>query len=69
MTAEAVSEFLHTPLYSVGAGELGVQASELESKLRDVLDISQAWGAVTLIDEVSTRFDSWDAVLMWEGTG
>lgn len=50
LTAEAVSELLEAPLYSVTAGELGVQAEQLEKRLRDTLDVSEAWGAVLLIE-------------------
>ncbi|KAF8699278.1 ATPase family various cellular activities (AAA), partial [Rhizoctonia solani] len=52
LTAEAVSEHLERPLYSVSSGELGVAASELETKLRDTLDVATLWKAVLLIDEV-----------------
>lgn len=52
LTAEAVAETLRVPLYTVGAGSLGVQADILEKRLRDVLDIAQYWGAALLIDEV-----------------
>lgn len=50
LTAEAVSELLEAPLYSVTAGELGVQADQLEKRLRDALDVAQSWGAVLLIE-------------------
>lgn len=53
LTAEAVSELLEAPLYSVTAGELGVQADQLEKRLRDALDVAQSWGAVLLIEWVS----------------
>lgn len=39
------------PLYSIGAGELGIQAEEVERNLQRVLEISTKWGAVLLIDE------------------
>ncbi|GJN88240.1 hypothetical protein Rhopal_001205-T1 [Rhodotorula paludigena] len=51
LTAEAVAESLQVPLYTVGAGQLGVQADILEKRLRDVLDIAETWGATLLIDE------------------
>ena len=51
LTAEAVSELLHRPLYSVSVGELGVNAQELEKNLRQILDVAQIWNAVILIDE------------------
>ncbi|KAJ9093162.1 hypothetical protein QFC21_006478 [Naganishia friedmannii] len=38
LTAEAVSEHLRRPLYSVSAGELGTSVSALEQNLKSVLD-------------------------------
>ncbi|KAL8279878.1 hypothetical protein RQP46_007728 [Phenoliferia psychrophenolica] len=51
LTAEAIAELLHVPLYAIGAGELGVNADVLEKRLRDILDVGGSWGAVLLIDE------------------
>jgi hypothetical protein len=51
LTAEAVSELLHRPLYSVSVGELGVNVESLEKNLRRILDVAQIWNAVILIDE------------------
>ncbi|RSH83922.1 hypothetical protein EHS25_005166 [Saitozyma podzolica] len=51
LTAEAVSDHLHTPLYIVSTGELGTTAAVLEKKLSEVLDLATAWKAVLLIDE------------------
>jgi hypothetical protein len=51
LTAEAISELLHRPLYSVAVGELGTNTDELEKKLRQILDVAQIWNAVVLIDE------------------
>ncbi|KAI5475269.1 AAA family ATPase [Pseudohyphozyma bogoriensis] len=51
LTAEAIAEHRKVPLYSLGAGELGVTADELEERLRDALDLASSWGAVLLIDE------------------
>lgn len=39
MTAEAVAEFLHKPMYSVNVGELGTNCEVLEWRLKEVLDI------------------------------
>ncbi|GAA5844391.1 hypothetical protein JCM11251_007595 [Rhodosporidiobolus azoricus] len=58
LTAEAVAESLQVPLYSVGAGSLGVQADVLEKRLRDVLDIAQQWGATLLIDEADVFLEA-----------
>jgi len=51
LTAEAVSEFLHTPLYSVSMGELGVTTQELETNLQQILEVAAIWGASILLDE------------------
>jgi len=51
LTAEAVAELLHRPLYSVSVGELGTNTQTLETKLRDILDVASHWDAVILIDE------------------
>ncbi|KAF7886450.1 hypothetical protein EAF00_010553 [Botryotinia globosa] len=51
MTAEAVAEYTHRPLYVVTCGELGTTAEALEASLERVLDISNAFGAVLLLDE------------------
>jgi hypothetical protein len=40
LTAEAVSELLHRPLYSVSVGELGVDIESLEKNLRRILDVA-----------------------------
>jgi hypothetical protein len=51
LTAEAVSELLERPLYSVSVGELGTDPVQLEKNLRQILDVSQIWNAVILLDE------------------
>ncbi|KAL1515773.1 hypothetical protein AB1Y20_002389 [Prymnesium parvum] len=51
LTAEAVAELLHRPLYTVSMGELGTTPQTLESNLQDVLDLCVPWGALVLIDE------------------
>ncbi|KAI9221941.1 hypothetical protein BC828DRAFT_404490 [Blastocladiella britannica] len=51
LTAEAISEKLRRPLYSVGVGELGTDPASLEFSLQRVLDLAEAWNAVLLLDE------------------
>eukprot|EP01120_Amphizonella_sp_Union-15-10_P010874 TRINITY_DN4509_c0_g1_i1.p1 TRINITY_DN4509_c0_g1~~TRINITY_DN4509_c0_g1_i1.p1 ORF type:complete len:667 (-),score=162.77 TRINITY_DN4509_c0_g1_i1:118-2118(-) len=51
LTAEAIAELLHRPLYSVSVGELGTNTKELEKKLKDILELAGIWNAVILIDE------------------
>ncbi|KAI8817829.1 P-loop containing nucleoside triphosphate hydrolase protein [Fimicolochytrium jonesii] len=51
LTCEAVAEKLHLPLYSVTVGELGTELKDLETNLRNLLEIAARWQAITLIDE------------------
>ena len=51
LTAEAIAELLHRPLYSVAVGELGTNTEQLEKSLRQILDVAQIWNAVILLDE------------------
>lgn len=51
LTAEAIAELLHRPLYVVSMGELGTSPEALEERLLDVLDLCTPWGALVLIDE------------------
>jgi len=51
LTAEAISELLRRPLYTVTVGELGTTAAELESKLKKILDLASSWKAIILLDE------------------
>ncbi|MDE2096373.1 MAG: AAA family ATPase [Patescibacteria group bacterium] len=51
LTAEAVSEVLRRPLYSVSVGELGTGPEALEERLRIILDVARSWNAVVLLDE------------------
>jgi hypothetical protein len=51
LTAEAVAELLHKPLYVISMGELGTTPESLEERLLDVLDLCVPWGALVLIDE------------------
>lgn len=51
LTAEAVAEALHQPLYSVSIGELGTDPEQLEAKLTEILELAAMWRAVLLLDE------------------
>mmetsp|Transcript_21925 Transcript_21925/g.31460 ORF Transcript_21925/g.31460 Transcript_21925/m.31460 type:complete len:457 (+) Transcript_21925:33-1403(+) len=51
LTAEAISEMLHKPLYIVSMGELGTTPESLEERLQDILDLCIPWKALVLIDE------------------
>ncbi|KAI0062759.1 P-loop containing nucleoside triphosphate hydrolase protein [Artomyces pyxidatus] len=51
LTAEAVAETTHKPLYAVSAGELGTTPERVEFQLLRVLELAQMWDAVLLLDE------------------
>ena len=51
LTAESVAEEMEAPLYSLGAGELGSFADDVDDKLADVFELCSRWKAVLLLDE------------------
>ncbi|MEJ2459608.1 MAG: ATP-binding protein, partial [Novosphingobium sp.] len=51
LTAEVYSEIIRRPLYRVHSGQLGLNVTQMEAALKDVLTRAQRWGAVMLIDE------------------
>ncbi|WP_067732123.1 AAA family ATPase [Novosphingobium naphthalenivorans] len=51
LTAEVYSEIIRRPLYRVHSGQLGLNVTQMETSLKDVLTRAQRWGAVMLIDE------------------
>lgn len=38
-------------MYIVGAGDLGITASDLDKNLMQIFRIASSWGAIVLIDE------------------
>ena len=52
LTAEALAETLHRPIYYVTVGELSTDVDSLEDRLKKVLDIAETWNAILLIDEI-----------------
>ncbi len=54
LTAEAIAELLHRPLYSVSVGELGTSTDQLEARLKEILEVASSWDAVILIDEADS---------------
>ncbi|RWZ87267.1 MAG: AAA family ATPase [Hydrotalea sp. AMD] len=62
LTAEAIAEKLQQPLYMVGIGELGTNVTQLEKKLRDILDIASSWKAVLLLDEADIFMEKRDDI-------
>jgi len=51
LTAEVYSEIIKRPLYRVHSGQLGLNVTEMERVLQEVLTRAQRWGAIMLIDE------------------
>ena len=51
LTAESVAENMHAPLYTMSAGDLGLESSGVESSLSNVLEMTAKWDAVLLLDE------------------
>ncbi|KAK7702860.1 hypothetical protein SLS64_009471 [Diaporthe eres] len=51
LTAEAVAEITQRPLYSVSAGELGVDPKSVDENLTKILELAHRWNAVLLLDE------------------
>lgn len=51
LTAESVAEEMKTPLFMMSAGDLGLDARDVEHKLQRVLDMCTRWNAILLLDE------------------
>lgn len=60
LTAEAIAELLHRPLYSISVGELGTTPDELEDRLSTILDVAVVWNAVVLLDEADIYLEQRD---------
>jgi SpoVK/Ycf46/Vps4 family AAA+-type ATPase len=56
----AVAEEMRTPLYSLSAGELGSHATNIEQKLRTILELATKWNAVLLLDEADVFLEKRD---------
>lgn len=52
LSAEATSEHVRRPLYVVGGGDVGTDATSLDNTLQQTFDIATSWQAIVLIDEV-----------------
>ena len=46
-----VAETMRAPLYMMSAGDLGLDSSQVESSLSNVLEMASKWNAVLLLDE------------------
>ncbi|KAK0836827.1 hypothetical protein LTS02_018067 [Friedmanniomyces endolithicus] len=51
MPAEAMSEHLQRPLYSISAGGLGTVAQTLEARVSEIFTMADRWNALLLLDE------------------
>ena len=58
MTAEAVAESIHKPLFKVNLGTLSGNIEKLEVRLGEVLQLSARWDAVLLIDEADAFMEA-----------
>ncbi|KAG9239197.1 putative ATP-dependent zinc metalloprotease FtsH [Amylocarpus encephaloides] len=58
LTAEAVAEATHIPLYSMSAGDLGIDPSTVESTLKTIFSMTTKWKAVLLLDEADVFLES-----------
>lgn len=58
LTAEAVAELLHKPLYSISLGTLGSTARELEAQLGQIMTLSARWDALILLDEADSFLET-----------
>jgi len=58
LTAEAVAEYLHKPLYSLSLGTLGTTAADLEARLGEVMTLVARWDAIILLDEADSFLET-----------
>jgi ATPase family associated with various cellular activities (AAA) len=58
LTAESVAETMKTPLYTMSAGDLGTQPSQVESALSNILEMNTKWNAVLLLDEADVFLEA-----------
>lgn len=58
LTAEAVAELLHKPLYSVSMGSLGTTPSELEERMGQIMTMSSKWDSLILLDEADSFLET-----------
>lgn len=61
LTAESVAEVMKVPLYVMSAGDLGVDASVFETKLKRILQLVPKWGALLLLDEADVFMEARDS--------
>ena len=57
LTAEALSETLQCPMWSLSVFELGTTPGDLERMLENVFDVAALWGAILLLDEADVYLE------------
>ena len=60
LTAESVAEEMKVPLFVMSAGDLGLDAYEVESNLTRILEMVGNWNAVLLLDECDIFLEARD---------
>jgi len=55
-SAEAVAQAFGKPLFAITCGDLGLTPGEVETALRRIFRLANAWDCVLLLDEVDTFF-------------
>jgi SpoVK/Ycf46/Vps4 family AAA+-type ATPase len=61
LTAEAVAESMHIPLFSMGAGDLGIRPNRVEESLQEILEMVAKWNAIFLVDECDVFLEARDS--------
>lgn len=54
LTGEIYSEYVEKPLYQIQSSQLGIEVSDIEKKLSDVLRRAERWNCILMIDEADT---------------
>ncbi|KAJ5773144.1 hypothetical protein N7457_008040 [Penicillium paradoxum] len=62
LTAESVAEVMKVPLYILSAADLGITASAVEDKLRNIMTMIPRWGAIILLDEADVFMEARNTV-------
>lgn len=63
MTGEALAEYLGRPIYRVGSADLGWNSSGFEENFKRIIERTERWNSVTLIDEAEAILRSRDPKL------
>ncbi|KAK4160328.1 member of AAA-ATPase family [Cladorrhinum sp. PSN259] len=58
LTAEAVAEKSHKPLYVLSASDLGTNPAKVDAALTEALECCQMWNAALLLDEADVFLES-----------